>query len=70
VAYRRRLHGAIIPFTLLVIFPTNNYLLSSTEDADLNSVAAALALWNRLHFVRTLLSGVAFVVFVLRLGME
>lgn len=60
--------AAIIPFTLFVIFPTNEYLLSSAADSDLSSVAASLTIWNRLHLIRTILSGVAFVMFLVLLG--
>ena len=60
--------AAIIPFTLFVVLPTNKYLLSEEAEADLGSAAASLALWNRLHFARTILSAIAFVTFGVLLG--
>ena len=47
--------GAAIPFTLLVIFPTNRRLKAgSTEDAG-SATRALLIRWGRLHAMRTLL---------------
>ncbi len=55
--------GAVIPFTLFVIFPTNKRLL----DLDLTSpeVGPLLARWGALHAVRSAASLVAFVLFLL-----
>ena len=61
------LMAAIIPFTLLVIFPTNTFLLSSAAEHDEHAAATALMRWNRLHAVRTGLSTAAFVLFALSL---
>lgn len=57
----------IIPFTLVVILPTNKRLES--RELDLRSAEAGnlLRRWGRLHAVRSILSGVAFVIFLLRL---
>jgi Domain of unknown function (DUF1772) len=54
----------IIPFTLIVIFPTNKRLES--QELDLRSEEAAFLLrrWGRLHAVRSILSVLAFVIFV------
>jgi uncharacterized membrane protein len=57
------LMAANIPFTLVVISPTNDFLLSPAAESDLQSAALSLARWNRLHAVRTVLSTTAFVVF-------
>lgn len=56
--------GAVIPFTLLVIRPTNNRLLAPDLDAGSPAAAALLARWQRLHAVRTVLGLAAFGVFV------
>jgi uncharacterized membrane protein len=54
----------VVPFTLIVILPTNNRL--ETQDLDIRSEEAARLLrrWGRLHAVRTILSGIAFLVFL------
>jgi Domain of unknown function (DUF1772) len=58
---------AVVPFTLLVIFPTNKKLQS--DDLDVSSPKAwrLLRLWNKLHAVRSALSLLAFVVFLFAL---
>ena len=53
--------GAAIPFTLIVILPTNKRLLDPALDRESPEAAALLARWGRLHAVRSALSGVAFV---------
>jgi Domain of unknown function (DUF1772) len=59
---------AVIPFTLLCILPTNQRL--KREDLDLGSDEALRLLrrWGHLHGVRSLLSGLALVVFLLTLS--
>jgi len=52
--------GAVIPFTLLVILPTNKRLLDSGLDRRSAEAAALLNRWGRLHAVRSVLSAVAF----------
>lgn len=58
---------AVIPFTLVVILPTNKKLES--EELDLYSTQAdhLLRLWGRLHAVRSGLSFLAFLIFLLAL---
>jgi len=46
---------AAIPFTLVVIFPTNRRLLESGRDRRSAETHALLVKWGRLHAVRTLL---------------
>ena len=60
--------GMVVPFTLIVIFPTNKQLLAPHLDATSDKAGALLARWNRLHAVRSLLSGIAFALFLYRLG--
>ena len=60
--------GAVVPFTLLVAFPVNKQLLDPATDRDLDRATSLLARWNRLHAVRSLLSFVALLLFVLQLG--
>jgi uncharacterized membrane protein len=52
--------GAVIPFTLLVILPTNTRLLDPGLDRRSADAAALLERWGRLHAVRSVLSGLAF----------
>ena len=50
--------GAVIPFTLLVILPTNRLLLSAGLDRSSPEAGKLLIRWGRLHAVRSVL-GVA-----------
>lgn len=59
--------GLVVPFTLMVILPTNNQLLDPTLDARSDRARLLLIRWGRLHAVRSVLSTAAFVLFVLRL---
>jgi uncharacterized membrane protein len=57
----------VIPFTLLAILPTNKKLLDPSLDRNSDSARQLLIRWGRLHAVRTVLSLVAFVIFLLGL---
>jgi hypothetical protein len=54
----------IIPFTLIVIFPTNKRLESQELDLRSEEAGCLLRRWGRLHAVRSILSVLAFVIFV------
>src|SRR5215472_12553819 len=56
--------GSGIPFTLIVILPTNKRLLSPTLDRRPAETERLLALWGRLHAFRSLLSGLALLLFL------
>jgi hypothetical protein len=60
--------GLVVPFTLIVILPTNKRLLDPGLSPDGEEARTLLSRWNRLHAVRSVLSGVAFVLFLLRLA--
>ena len=60
--------GLVVPFTLLVIKPTNTQLLSPTLDLESEQTRELLTRWSTLHAVRTVLSLVALVIFLLALG--
>ena len=60
--------GAVIPYTLLVVFPTNKRLLDPSLDASAPDAGALLARWARLHAVRSVASLVAFVLLSLDLA--
>ena len=57
----------IIPFTLVVILPTNRRLESRELDLRSEEAGSLLRRWGRLHAVRSILSGVAFVIFLIML---
>jgi hypothetical protein len=57
----------IIPFTLIVILPTKKKLESQELDLRSDEAGRLLRRWGWLHAVRSLLSAVAFLVFLLRL---
>jgi hypothetical protein len=50
---------SVIPFTLLVILPTNKVLLSPKLDRRSVEAERLLARWGALHAVRSVLSGMA-----------
>lgn len=60
--------GAVVPFTLLVILPTNHRLLEPSLDPDSAEAAALLRRWGRLHAVRSVLGGLAFAILLLCLS--
>ena len=57
---------AVVPFTLIVILPTNKRLLDPTLDPRGEGAAELLTRWGRLHATRSVLSSVAFVLFLIR----
>ena len=52
--------GSVVPFTLIVIKPVNDALLKNRDAAS--EVAALLTRWGHLHWARTAVSGLAFLV--------
>jgi uncharacterized membrane protein len=60
--------GAVIPFTLLVIFPTNKQLLDPSLDKNSERARKLLMRWGRLHAVRSILSLISFLLFIFLLG--
>jgi hypothetical protein len=56
--------GALVPYTLVIIMPTNRRLLDPTLDAGSGEARALLVRWGRLHAVRTVVGIAAFVAFV------
>ena len=55
--------GALVPFTLIVIMPTNRRLLDPRLDSSSSDVRELLARWGRLHAVRTVIGVAVFVAF-------
>jgi len=60
--------GIVIPFTLLIIFPTNKALEDPALDVDSARAAALLSKWKRLHAVRSVAGLIALIVFFAALG--
>ena len=56
--------GAVIPFTLIVILPTNKQLMSPALDKRSPQTERLLARWGRLHAVRSALSSLALLLFL------
>lgn len=56
--------GSVMPFTLIVILPTNKRLFSPELDRRSAEAERLLARWGRLHAVRSVLSGLALLLFV------
>ncbi len=55
--------GALVPFTLVVIMPTNRRLLDPRLDSGSDEARELLARWGRLHAVRTVVGVAVFVAF-------
>jgi hypothetical protein len=58
------LQVSVIPFTLIVILPTNNQLLNPALDRRSAQTGQLLARWGKLHAVRSVLSGFALLLFL------
>jgi hypothetical protein len=56
--------GSVIPFTLIVILPTNKLLLTPTLDRRPAQTERLFARWAALHAVRSILSGSALLLFL------
>src|SRR6266404_3561794 len=62
------LQVSVIPFTLIVILPTNKQLLSPTLDRRSVQTGQLLTRWGRLHAVRSALSAFALLLFLVVTG--
>ena len=58
---------AVIPYTLIVVFPTNDKLLDPAIDKKPDFARQLLTRWGRLHTVRSIMSLAAFLAFMLLL---
>jgi hypothetical protein len=56
--------GSVVPFTLIVILPPNKLLLSATLEKQSAQAEHLLARWAALHAVRSILSGLALLLFL------
>ena len=62
--------GAVIPFTLIVIVPTNKQLLDSSLDKNSELASRLLIRWGRLHAVRSVLGLISFLLFIFLLDVK
>lgn len=56
--------GLVVPFTFLVIMPTNHKLLEPGRDLTSSDTRALLVRWGNLHWVRSVLSLLASVLYL------
>jgi hypothetical protein len=54
----------VVPFTIVVIMPTNQRLLDPGLDRTSTEARDLLVRWGRLHAVRSLAGAVSFLIFV------
>lgn len=57
--------GSVVPFTLIVIMPTNHRLLEPGRDLSTDETRRLLENWGRLHAVRSALSLTATLIYLL-----
>ena len=60
--------GLVVPFTLIVIFPTNRQLSDAALDLGSTKAGALLDKWNKLHVVRSVAGFCAFLILLLHWG--
>jgi len=60
--------GSLIPFTLIVILPTNKRLLDARLDPNAPETITLLGRWGRLHAVRSVVGAAAFLLLGLPRG--
>ena len=58
---------AVIPYTLIIVFPTNNRLLDPAIDENPDLARRLLIRWGRLHTVRSIMSLATFLAFMMLL---
>jgi len=59
--------ASVVPFTLIVMLPTNHQLVDPALDPGDQKATQLLRRWGGLHAVRSVLSGAAFLILLLRL---
>ena len=60
----------VVPFTLVAILPTNKRMESQELDLRSEEAGRLLQRWGKLHAIRSILSGAAFLVFLSALAMK
>lgn len=61
---------SVVPYTLVVIMPTNKELLDPSLDKRSDKTTELLSRWGRLHRVRTILSVLALMIFLYRMTVK
>ena len=56
--------GLVVPFTFIVVMPTNHQLLAPGRDLSSVETRSLLEKWGRLHAVRSVLSFLASIVYL------
>jgi len=56
--------GSVIPYTFAVMLPINKSLLAPDRDLASLETRALLEKWGRLHAVRSVLSAIAFIIYL------
>ena len=59
--------GLVVPFTFVAVMPTNNQLLAPGRDLSSAETRSLLEKWGRLHAVRSVLSLLASIVYLVSL---
>ncbi|HEY6368831.1 MAG TPA: DUF1772 domain-containing protein [Candidatus Binatia bacterium] len=59
--------GLVVPFTFIAVMPTNNQLLAPGRDLSSAETRSLLEKWGRLHAVRSVLSVLASIVYLVSL---
>lgn len=59
--------GAVVPFTFMIVMPVNDELLRLEQDSVSNRSVALLKKWGRLHSVRSCLSIIAAIFYLVLL---
>ena len=59
--------GSVVPFTLVIMWPTNRQLVDPALDPSSQRATQLLIRWGRLHALRSALSSAAFLILLLRL---
>ena len=59
--------GLVVPFTFIAVMPTNNQLLAPGRDLSSAETRSLLDKWGRLHGVRSALSFLASIVYLVSL---
>ncbi len=59
---------SVIPITLVLIKPINDVLLAENHDPDTSDTVRLLRQWGLRHWWRSIVSGIAFILFLLAYG--
>ena len=59
--------GLVVPFTFIAVMPTNHHLLAPGRDLSSAETRSLLEKWARLHAVRSVLSFLASIVYLVSL---